>query len=117
VDKKVSDLLEAALTNTRRGQLQWQAFNAESFRTRIGSGSLHIQRVPTQVSSDGTDVQPAVAYAVQIADGQGRVVAEEEVIEHNLGSTLLQNVFEAARKSALGTATVLDEMLNALRGE
>ena len=37
-------LLEAALRGTQNGRLRWNAFDSESFRAKIGSAFLHINR-------------------------------------------------------------------------
>jgi hypothetical protein len=116
MDTKLIELIEAALKETERGKLEWIAFDSESFRTRIGSGYLHIQRGSTEISDDGEHFSPRATYAVQVSDSQGRVVAEEEMTEGFQGSGPFVRLFELARKSALATDRVLDEMLRTLQG-
>ena len=116
MDSKIHDLLEAAIEKTERGKLEWAAFDSESFRTRIGSGYLHIQRGSTELSEDGERFFPRATYSVQISDSQGRVVVEDQITAGFEGSVILSKLFEAARKSALATDRVLDDMLHTLRG-
>lgn len=116
MDNKIRDLLLAAFEKTERDELPWTAFDSVSFRAKIGPGYLHIQRGSIQVSPDGVDFYPAVTYSVQISDAQGRVVAEEETRESHEGFDLFDQLFEAARKAALGSDRVIDDMLHTLRG-
>jgi hypothetical protein len=116
MDKKLHDLLEAAIDQTERGGLAWTAFDSESFRTKIGTGYLHIQRGSTKLSADGDDYFPADTYSIQVSDAQGRVVAEAGVVEGADGFQLFARLFQVARKSALATDRVIDDMLHTLRG-
>jgi len=116
MDNKLRELLDAAIEKTERGGLEWTAFDSESFRAKIGSGYLHIQRGSTEVSDDGEHFCSRTTYSVQVSDSQGRVVVEDETIEGDQGSALFSRLFQLARKSALSTDRVLDEMLRTLRG-
>jgi hypothetical protein len=116
MDNKIRDLLQAAIDKTGRDELSWTAFDSDSFRAKIGPGYLHIQRGSIQVSPDGVDFYPAVTYSVQISDAQGRVVAEAETREMREDFGLFGQLFEAARKAALGSDRVIDDMLHTLRG-
>jgi hypothetical protein len=115
MNSKLRELVEVAIEKTERGGLEWIAFDSESFRAKIGSGHLHIQRGSTELSADGENFHPATTYSVQISDVQGRVVAEDEAAEGYDGYTLFNRLFQAARKSALATDRVIDDMLHSLR--
>ena len=116
VDSKIAELLQAALNRTNRGELKWQAFSGDSFRAKIGPGFLHIQKGSDQVSHDGVEFYPVVTYSIQVSDAQVRVVAEDETSQGNEHYPLLHDLFLAARKSALGSDRVIDEMLDSLLG-
>jgi hypothetical protein len=113
MDSKLRDLLQAALDRTRSGKLSWQAFGSESFRARVGSGSIHIQRA---VIPDD-DTPPATKYSVQVANALSQVVAEAEATEGRSEPNLplLHNLFTAARTSGLGGYEVIDEMIRVLQ--
>ncbi|MBA4188405.1 MAG: hypothetical protein C0467_10410 [Planctomycetaceae bacterium] len=113
-DSKLRSLLEAAAEKTERGGLAWQAFDDESFRAAIGTGYVHIQRGSTQTADYDGDLHPATTYSVQISDAQGRVVAEDDATFGFDGCGPFARLFEAARKSALGSDRVIDEMLHSL---
>src|SRR5436305_7212124 len=118
MDNKLYNLLEAAREKTEAGELKWQAFDDESFRAAVGSGFLHIQRGSTRLEDDSGELVPAVTYSVQVSDEQGRVVAEADVTEgFSAGDfTVLASLFLAARKSALESDRVIEDMLGSLRG-
>ena len=116
MDAKLLRILHATLEKTESGALEWQSFDPDSFRTRIGSGSLHIQRGSAEGSSDGEHFFPITTYSVQVADNQGRIVAEAEIGERVEGFGVFDRLFLAARKSALRSDHVLDDMLKTLLG-
>src|SRR5437868_6072613 len=114
MDDKIRDLLRAALEKTEAGGLKWAAFDSGSFRAMIGPGHLHIHRGTTQASHDGDNFYPVDTFSVQVTDAKGRVVAEAEVMEGNDHFWLFDNLFNEARKSALGSDRVISDMLVAL---
>lgn len=116
MDSKLHNLLEAAVSKTEAGKLDWLVFDDESFRTKIGSGFLHIQRGTTELSSDGETFSPYDTYTIQISDSQGRVVAEAQAVQNRDDARLCNRLFEAARKSALKSDHVIDDMLRTLQG-
>src|SRR5207302_1786943 len=99
------ELLNAALTRTEKGRLVWKAFNDETFRVAVGSGHLHIERTYLKTEDDDGDTVPVVSYSVRVSDAQGRVVEEEDVAPGAVRDdfALIDGLFRAARKSALGT--------------
>ncbi len=112
------DLLQAAVNKTQSGTngLNWQAFDNDSFRARIGPGYLHVQR--SVVTDAGTgELINRTRYSVQVTNGVGQVVAEEEAIDGSEDSALplLQQLFTAARTAGLGGYEVIDHMLQILR--
>jgi hypothetical protein len=115
MDSKLRELMEVAIEKTERGGLEWTAFDSESFRAKIGSGYLHIQRGSTELSTDGETFHPHVTHSVQISDAKGRVVAEDNATEGFDGFVLFNRLFEVARKAALATDRVIDDMLHSLR--
>jgi hypothetical protein len=118
MDSKMQALLGSALAKTEGGGLEWQAFSSDAFHARIGPGFLHIQRGSTELSSDGENFSPYVTYSIQVSDSQGRVVAEAEVVKYQDQDAfrLCDRLFEAARKSALKSDHVIDDMLKTLQG-
>jgi hypothetical protein len=121
MDSRVRDLILAALEKTERGGLTWKAFDDETFRVPIATGFLHIRRGSTRLEDPEGEVTPVAVYSIQVSDAQGRVVAEEDVLPGVDGDgaynfSLSERLFRAARKSALGTDRVIDDMLQALRG-
>lgn len=116
MDKKLNQLIQATLAKTESGAIEWDAFDSESFRTRIGAGSMHIQRDSVELSQDGEAFYPYDRYSVQISDGMGRIVTEWDCIETNPDFKVLQKLFDAARKSALKPDHVIDDMLQSLLG-
>jgi hypothetical protein len=116
VDSKLRDLLQAALDKTNSGAVEWTAFNSESFRARVGAGHLHIQRGSIPVETDERDRYWVTTYAVQVSDAQGRIVAEADAREGTESFALFDRLFDTARKTALGSDRVIEEMLHTLRG-
>ena len=123
MDGKLRDLLQVTLSKTEAGALRWDAFDPESFRVRIGTGYLHLQRRTPDYSPRVIDAEiaeqmsfPKFEYAVQVSVAQGRIVTESEVVESlSDESGLVIQLFNAARKSALKSDRVIDEMLHVLR--
>ncbi|MBN9122027.1 MAG: hypothetical protein J0I06_23280 [Planctomycetes bacterium] len=117
MDTKLLELIEAAVKETERGRLEWTAFDSESFRAKIGSGYLHIQRGSTEVSDDADRFYPRATYSVQVSDAQGRVVSEDDVTEGFQGAAPFARLFVVARKSALASDRVIEDMLHLLRND
>ncbi len=115
MDSKLNELLDAAIKQTERGKLDWIAFDDESFRSQIGTGFLHVQRGSTEVSDDGERFFPRATYSVQVSDAEGRVVLEGDMTEGFQGAGPFIRLFEVARKSALRSDRVIDDMLQTLR--
>lgn len=115
MDMKIYDLLEAAIEKSERGGLEWTAFDSESFRARIGTGYLHIQRGSTPFVDDDGNSHPRTTYSVQVSDAKGRVVAEDETTEGFEGFAPFNRLFQAARRAALASDRVIDDMLHTLR--
>lgn len=117
MEPKLQELVEAVTGKTSAGALTWRSFSDESFRVPIGSGYLHIVRDLTRVEDSDGDSRPARTYLVQVTDAQGRVVTEATATQ-GFGEgdyPLLDGLFDAARRSALQTEGVLDQMLATLR--
>jgi hypothetical protein len=116
MDNKMREVLKAALDNTRAGTLSWEAFTPESFRARVGRGFLHILWGMITHDAEGNPVSVG-QYTVQVSDGKGRIVADEDVLvtQQDGDSKLVQDLYRAARTSALGGYQVLDNMLDALK--
>jgi hypothetical protein len=119
MDNALRELLVTATAKTEAGRLKWKAFDSESFRAAIGSGYLHIQRGSTRIDDDEGESMPAVTYSAQVSDEQGRVVAEADVTEgfQMAEFMILATLFATARKSALQTDRVIEDMLEVLRRE
>lgn len=117
MDSKIRELVQAVRDKTERGGLRWKAFDAEAFRAAIGTGYLHIQRHWAPLREENGDGGSVETYALQVSDGQGRVVAEEEVHEgvRDDGFSLVRDLFRVARIAALGGYKVIDDMLYVLR--
>lgn len=110
IEKKIRELLEAACRKSEKGNLDWQSFSSEAFHAQVGSGRLHVRR--THVADEGF----APEITVQVADGHGRVVSETHALPGDEDFSLLNSLFESARKSALKSDRVLDDMLQSLLG-
>jgi hypothetical protein len=115
MDDKLRELVQEAIEKTKNGSLKWTAFDEDTFRARIGTGFLHIQRSSTQLSSDGETFYDAETQTVQISDERGRVAAEGEAAIGYDGFGILNELFLEARKSALGTDKLIENMLHSLR--
>ncbi|QEG25330.1 hypothetical protein GobsT_00540 [Gemmata obscuriglobus] len=116
MEPKLQELLQAVIAKTPKGELKWRSHSDESFRLAVGSGYVHISRSPGRVEGEG-DASAARTYVAQITDAQRRVVTETQAITGQEGdAALLAELFEVARKSALKTESVLNEMLDVLRG-
>jgi hypothetical protein len=117
MDNRLRDLVEAAIEKTERGGLAWTAFDSESFRATIDPGHLHILR--SFSADDATDATTSM-YFVQVSDAQGRIVSDDEAGPDRVGDAksfpLFDRLFQAARKAALGSDRVIDDMLHTLRG-
>lgn len=118
MDNVLRELLVTATAKTREGRLRWKAFDSESFRVAIGSGYLHIHRLAAYHENDEGETRPATMYSARVSDEQGRTVAEADATQGFGGGddfAILAGLFEAARKSALKTDKVVEDMLEALR--
>lgn len=113
----LQELLQEAAEETKRGGLVWKAFNDENFRAPIANGMLLIRRehVPIDDAEGNTTVEPV--YVIEVSDDQGRVVTEADTSRGMPESpvSLFEDLFEAARKSALRPDRVIGEMLQVLR--
>lgn len=117
MDERILTLLRAAIHSTGEGKLDWDAFDDETFRAAIGSGTLRINRGSTtiQLDTQGNDVFPTTTYTLWIMNRKGQVVADHEETESDSpGYQILNELFESARKAALKPDAVIEDMLSAL---
>ncbi|MDY3555718.1 hypothetical protein R5W24_004863 [Gemmata sp. JC717] len=116
MEPKLQELLQAVIAKTPKGELKWRSHSDESFRVAVGSGHVHISRSPGRTEGE-SDAPVARTYLAQVTDAQRRVVTETQATTgHEGDGALLAELFEVARKSALKTESVLNEMLDVLRG-
>lgn len=117
MDSELQELVQAAIDETRRGGLAWKAFNDETFRAPIATGTLHVRREYVPVENETGGYTDTPTYRVEVSDEQGRVVAEESAARGFSGQPFrpIAELFDEARKSALRPDRVIGEMLQALR--
>ena len=116
MDDKMSRLVRAALAKTEAGKLEWKAFNEDTFRAAVGGGMLHLQREWVPSDGENGDGPQVVRYSIRVLDNLVRVVRQELVYDDDPHDQFVaaDDLFRAARNSALGSEQVIDEMLSAL---
>ncbi|MGL6096397.1 MAG: hypothetical protein ACRC7O_11450 [Fimbriiglobus sp.] len=110
----VRKLLKATLTKTESGELPWVRFDDNSFHVRIGPGQLHLRRFDVTLPSDEYSEGSETRFTIELTDAQVRTFEEDEVSLSSADYRLVDDLFRAARTSAVGGKKVLDEMLTAL---
>lgn len=115
MDPKLVELFKAATEKSRAGTLKWLPVGPSSFRVKIGRGNLHVHR--TEVDPEpGTDSGVRVIYLAQVSDHLGNTVAEaEEPESRGVPPAMLQDLYTAARSSALGGNELIESMLGSLK--
>jgi hypothetical protein len=113
VDDTFRQLLEGAKRRTDEGKLDWRAFNDETFHAMIGPGTLRIGRYYETRTDDAGGEYSETMYSMWVLDDKGRVVEEAE-LGPGLNYPFAEELFRAARKSALASNKVLEGMLSAL---
>jgi hypothetical protein len=111
MNEKLVNLATSLTAATQRGQIQWEATLSDVFRASVGSGYVTV--------SEGNEVSYGESYtfiSMRITDQKGRLVESvffnEGGVSHDVGVKLLV----AARRSALNSNAIVDEMLEAIGG-
>lgn len=116
MDKKLVEVVQAVLRRSEHAphpSLSWESFDSESFRCQIGVGYLHVLRSTTNIREE--DRTGGWIYTVQVSDFQGRVVTDAEVAPADPSYLLCEELFNHARRAALGGDQILDSMLQVLK--
>ncbi|NWE39590.1 hypothetical protein HX875_08950 [Pseudomonas yamanorum] len=108
---KIARLIETLLSQTEAGTLQWaQTEKSEVFQASFPRYSIRIY------PENSSNFQPD--YFLQILNEVGEIV---EVVSDpdlrdvmDMAFTKMQNLYEGARRSAMGVESALDEILDFL---
>lgn len=108
---KIARLIETLLSQTEAGTLQWaQTEKSEVFQASFPRYSIRIY------PENSSNLQPD--YFLQILNEVGEIV---EVVSDpdlrdvmDMAFTKMQNLYEGARRSAMGVESALDEILDFL---
>ena len=106
------NLVKMLATRTKEGKLIWDSSPAgETYFTRIGSNGVSIK------AQNGSSLE--VDYCGNIYDGDGLIVEifsarELATIGIDNAYTLLDNLYNLARRSALGADKILNQILKDL---
>jgi hypothetical protein len=93
---------------TDGGNLGWEGTaDEESFRLGVSRGFI---RVATWRNDDG-----ARWYAVYLEDGNGQTIDELEGEDGSSNGYIARQLYESARRSALGADKLLDDILSKLK--
>jgi hypothetical protein len=112
---KMAVLIERLISLTNRSEIRWEATAQDDvYQASLPGYSVQILTRPTvHRGVDGEDV------VVRIRNNEGKVI--EEVADTDFSQDLLknsyekmQNMYQTARRQALGVEAALDELLNAL---
>jgi len=109
---KIARLVETLLLQTEAGTLQW----AQTERSEIFQASFPRYSIRVYPDNNRSALQPD--YFLQILNEVGEIVEEvsdpdlRDVME--LAFTKMQNLYEGARRSAMGVESALDEILDFL---
>lgn len=108
---KIARLVEALLTQTESGSLQWSTTEkSDTFQASFPRYSVRLY--PEETNNIEFD------YVLQILNDLGEIV--EEVSDPDLIDvmqtpfTKMRNLHESARRSAMGVESALDDILNYL---
>lgn len=114
MDERLRKLVEAARDRTRRDERDWEPFGEETYRTRVGSGTITVLKV-----ADPEDIPVSIlrTYVVSVYDRLGRTAATAEVgPDDDPGDyAAIMGLYDAAEESVYRPQRVLDEMLQALK--
>lgn len=110
--EKQIQLVRLLLTKTNEGKLQWkETTNELAFQTSFAQNSVWVLERPRAGDPD---------YVISLINGTGTVVESFSDIDLREASgdtgwyTILRELFEKARRSALGSDIVLKEILSSL---
>lgn len=109
---KIVKLIETLLSQTEAGTLQW----AQTEKSEIFQASFPRYSIRIYPQNDRSNLQPD--YFLQILNEVGEIV--EVVSDPDLRDvmdmpfTKMQNLYEGARRNAMGVESALDEILDFL---
>jgi hypothetical protein len=114
MDKCLREVVEAARDKTRRGGQDWEPFGEETFRARVGTGTITVLKV---AEPDDAPQDAPRTYLVSVYDRMGRTAATAEVGPSDAAGDYraVEGLYDAAQESVLRPKRVLDEMLQVLR--
>lgn len=118
-DAKLEKIIELLKNLTEAGRLGWTDTPDEAtFRASLESGSVRITKgrtnlFPTSGTAFITTVSPVDSYLLTILDGNG-VPIEEFRPKEQKEVDALDNLYTLARRSALNTDNILDNIIQEL---
>ena len=112
MNEKLLKLAVSLTQATERGQVNWDATLSDVFRASVGKGYVTVsERFDPELDNP-------IIHTLQVTDNKGRVV---ELADYNTNhNDILGNVkalYMAARRSALNSRTIVDDMLAAIGGK
>ena len=122
-DSKVEQIVSLLYKRTQEGKVAWKRTAEENvFQASFPRSAVKVRRIggPGVLGAAIASIQKG-NYTVEILDSNGRVV--EEVPESEFAVAIegraikLSGLYEAARRSALGSDQTLDDLLSTLRRE
>jgi hypothetical protein len=115
--EKQKKLIALLLKKTQRGELDWsEAIGKEAFQVSFKENSVRIRATPNQSSPEESD------YEVALLNDEGRIV--DSFTDIDLGNTenesaakqrifaATRDLYDLARRTALGSEKVLNEILS-----
>lgn len=114
MEERLRKLVDAARDCTRRDERDWEPFGEETFRTRVGSGTITVLMV---AEPDDAPVGNPRTYVVSVYDRLGRTAATAEVGPGDNGADYkaVAGLYAAAEESVHRPKRVIDEMLQVLK--
>jgi hypothetical protein len=112
-------LVQLLLRRTTQGKLDWrEAIKSDAFQVAFTDKVVRIREVPPREPDDVPD------YLIQLVNSDGRVVDEfNQVMLGNAGNAgigfwweKMHDLYDMARRTALGSEKILNEVLSELRG-
>lgn len=106
------ELLEKVLEGTKRKKLQWRdSADEDGFSTSLGVGSLFLSRELNPTANEAAHVWQ---YTVELFNTYGQAVEEMKLIESGADYSLVEQVYEEARRSARTTDDTIRAISNRL---
>jgi len=106
MNNKVIALVDSLCKATQKDRVKWSPVLTDVFRAKVGPGHVTISHELEQ-----NDEKTWKCIGLRISDAKGRIVENTDLQENSDFYPLFDGLFQAARRSAMSSDSIIDEML------